>query len=315
MTEHQSPWGRVFFIAPFSKSAGVSNDLHDIESELERTKFPSEPVYRGYATDTDDIREEINRAAKEKNSIVHFSGHGDENGFILEKDGKEEFLSSSELARFFASTGDNVKNIRCVIFNFCDSSQFAAEAAKQVEYAIGVTGTIESKAASDFSQGFYHHLSDKKPDDPNVFHDAFAAGKNSTVGDDPQKYEIFISNELNVEMNKPEAGSSIPSQCQFSGTFRNLPENSTMWLYVRGTVEGKYYLVEIMSYSTDNRKWEITVPVGDEQGGNFQIGVIVVDDKVAEHLRKTPPGTGHPDLPAFVGKRFGERSVQRSQSI
>ena len=314
MTENQSSWGKVFFIVSSSESADTFGEWKGIK----RSEFSSNLLAYTPVTNIDEVRQAISDAAKVQDAVVHFSGHGGDANtpeFLLKENGKEEFLTPDELSGFFNFKG--VGNIRCVIFNFCNSSEFAKKVVEHVEYAIGITGSIQSSAAIGFAQGFYRYLSDKEPGQPRVFNDAFEAAKNGSVGDDRQKFEIFFNPETSepkVELIEPTEGSSIPLECEFSGTFRNLPENSTMWLYVNATVERKFYLVPIEDYYTSKETWKTKTSVGEEKDNNtYRIGVIVVDEKVHSDLNKTySKGNGVclDDLPSGM-KRFGDRPVTR----
>lgn len=311
MTENQSSWGKVFFIVSSSESADTFGEWKGIKgSEFSFKLLAYTPV-----TNIDDVRQAISEAAKVQDSVVHFSGHGgeaDKPEFMLEG----EFLEPDELSGFFNFKG--VKNIRCVIFNFCNSSKFAEKVSKHVECAIGIDGAIASKAAIDFAQGFYGYLSDREPGQPSVFNDAFEAAKNGSVGDDRQKFKIFSNpetRELEVKLKEPTEGSSIPRECECSGTFRNLPENSTMWLYVEATLQRKFYLVPIEKYSINKGTWEKkNFIVGEPEDKNdYRVGVIVADEKVNNDLNRTLRREGIvclDNLPSGT-KEFGDRPVTR----
>jgi hypothetical protein len=88
--------------------------------------------------------------------IVHFSGHGDEDGLVLE--GELELalpISSEALSRLFELCS---KHIECVILNACYSAPQAAAINNHINYVIGMPGKINDKAAIKFSVGFYDAL-------------------------------------------------------------------------------------------------------------------------------------------------------------
>ena len=323
MTENQSSWGKVVFIVSSSDSANTTGEWKRIKESLDRagSNFSSDPIDHRPVTNTDDVREEISQAAKVQSRIVHFSGHGgdaDTPEYLLKENGKEDSLKPDVLSRFFDFEGVENNSIKCVIFNFCDSSKFAEKvAAEHVEYAIGIAGAIATKAAIDFAEGFYGYLRDKEPNQLNVFHEACERGKSSIVGDDSQKYKIFPNPRISkpgVELIEPKEGSSIPLECEFSGTFINLPEPPRMWLYVEATLQRKFYLVPIGDCSPSKGTWKTKTSVGGEKDNNntFRIGVIVVDEKVHSDLNETFGRDGLICLdPLPSGTSFGDRPVTR----
>jgi hypothetical protein len=89
--------------------------------------------------------------------IVHFSGHGaGQAGLVLEDDlGKQAFVTTEALARFFQSFADTVE---CVLLNAC-YSEIQAEAINQhINCVIGMNQSIGDRAAIEFAKGFYAAL-------------------------------------------------------------------------------------------------------------------------------------------------------------
>ncbi|WP_088889489.1 hypothetical protein [Leptolyngbya ohadii] len=282
MTEKQSSWGRVFFIERIEKidSANTVVEREHIEKIINEvgSKFSAEPIDRRTVKNIRDVREAINDAGKVQNAIVHFSGHGREDPRryeLKDENGNEEFLKVEELSRFF----NDFKNIRCVVFNFCNSLEFAKTTAKYVECAIGIAGTIASEEAIGFAEGFYKYLRDTEPEQRDVFYKAFNRGKDFSVGDDSQRFEIFLQPE--VEIIEPKEDSPIPFRSDFKGTFKNLPENSKMWLSVYAPGAHKFYLVPIEE-DRNYKTWEMPdhqVGREEDEGAEFKIGVIVIADE------------------------------------
>jgi hypothetical protein len=89
--------------------------------------------------------------------IVHFTGHGNENGeLVLENpNGYAESVSPEALAdlfRLFRGT------VRCVVLNACDSSEQARMLSQFLDCAIGMEGEISDGAGKAFSVAFYQAL-------------------------------------------------------------------------------------------------------------------------------------------------------------
>lgn len=89
--------------------------------------------------------------------IVHFSGHGDEEGNIILEDelGGSHPVSPASLRNLFSKHNSHV---RCVILNTCSSEIPVRAICQEIECAIGMSQTITDKAAIAFSRGFYEAI-------------------------------------------------------------------------------------------------------------------------------------------------------------
>ena len=99
--------------------------------------------------------QDVRRAILKYDSyIVHFSGHGKEDGtLILEgKNGKPELISPETLSGLFKLVADHVQ---CVVLNACYSKIQADRIAEYIDYVIGMDEAIDDQAAIDFAVGFY----------------------------------------------------------------------------------------------------------------------------------------------------------------
>ncbi len=85
--------------------------------------------------------------------IIHFSGHGQIEGIILEDNsGKPKIITGDALAGLFDLFKDSIE---CVVLNSCYSEEQAIAIKKKVPYVIGMNTAIPDKAAIAFSVGFY----------------------------------------------------------------------------------------------------------------------------------------------------------------
>ena len=88
--------------------------------------------------------------------IVHFSGHGLEEGLVFEDDtGREKLVEPQALAGLFELFADRVE---CVLLNACYSEHQAKAIAQHIDYVIGMSQAIGDKAAIEFAVGFYDAL-------------------------------------------------------------------------------------------------------------------------------------------------------------
>jgi hypothetical protein len=93
--------------------------------------------------------------------IVHFSGHGREDGAIVFQDsaGYEQPVPPDSLTRLFQIlNNDNEKKIRCVLLDACYTAKQAEAIAYHVDSVIGMSTTITEKAATEFAAYFYQGL-------------------------------------------------------------------------------------------------------------------------------------------------------------
>jgi len=84
---------------------------------------------------------------KEKPHILHYGGHGEVEGIVLE----EGNLEGDILMDLFRIT----QKTQCVVLNACYSVSIAKKIAEYVPYVIGTQGPIDDRSAIAFSRGFY----------------------------------------------------------------------------------------------------------------------------------------------------------------
>jgi hypothetical protein len=89
-----------------------------------------------------------------KPHLLHFTGHGENEGIILtDASGDNSYeISKQTLAELFKSCAPDLK---AVFLNACYSANQADEIVEQVEYVVGMNAAINDLAAIYFSQGFY----------------------------------------------------------------------------------------------------------------------------------------------------------------
>jgi hypothetical protein len=88
--------------------------------------------------------------------IVHFSGHGETAGLVVEDDnGNTQVVSKEALSSLFKLFKDTVE---CVILNACYSAPQAEAISLHIPYVIGMSKEITDTAAIEFAVGFYDSL-------------------------------------------------------------------------------------------------------------------------------------------------------------
>ena len=88
--------------------------------------------------------------------IVHFAGHGEENGLMVEdENGNAVLVTPDALSGLFELFKDSVE---CVLLNTCYSELHVDAIKKHIKYVIGMRQGITDKSALRFAVGFYNAL-------------------------------------------------------------------------------------------------------------------------------------------------------------
>ena len=92
-----------------------------------------------------------------KPQIIHFSGHGTNQGELCFENelGQIQSVEADALAAMFELL---VEHVNCVVLNACYSEIQAKAIAKHIPYVIGMNDAIGDKAAIAFAVGFYKAL-------------------------------------------------------------------------------------------------------------------------------------------------------------
>lgn len=89
-------------------------------------------------------------------SIVHFCGHGEMEGIIVEQEGGGVLqIRIDALADFFKLFSDSIE---CVLLNACYTEAQAQAIANHIDYVVGMTKGIADEDAIEFAVAFYDAL-------------------------------------------------------------------------------------------------------------------------------------------------------------
>ncbi len=131
----------------------ADKEIKAIEEELERSNnqenfriIPKGAVNPG---DLDFLLQ------KEKPEIIHFCGHGKEEGIVLENDAEKSHLVPLESLANLISMFENTE---CVVLNACYGETQANKLNEYVRYVIGMKEQIDDTAAIEFATHFYRAL-------------------------------------------------------------------------------------------------------------------------------------------------------------
>lgn len=163
-----------------TSSLRLPEEFRDIKDSFDRSKNRNLfKIYQGDAVRIKDLR----RLVLDINPhIIHFSGHGNEEGIHLENEqGFSHLISGSSLKNLFLL----FESIHCIILNTCYSEFQANSLRNIVPYIIGMKEAIGDKIAIRFSNGFYDALAAKR-----TIEDSFEFGKNAVEMSLNQQFDI-----------------------------------------------------------------------------------------------------------------------------
>lgn len=110
-------------------------------------------IISGWAVRPEDLLLLLNQ---HKPHIVHFCGHGNQQGIILkDNNGQSAIVRTDALKALFTTLRDN---IRVVILNSCYSKPQAEAIAEVIDCVIGMNTAISDKTAITFVSAFYQAI-------------------------------------------------------------------------------------------------------------------------------------------------------------
>jgi|GEM_PF-2286787 len=164
---------KILILAAIPQGLRLDKEIREIEEAIRRaTNRDLFEIRIRTAVRPQDIRRAI---AEEQPFIVHFCGHGLEDGSLLLEDdgGNNKPVAPSSLASLFKLHADYVK---CVLLNACYSEKPAVAISQYINYVIGMNNPIQDSAAIEFAKGFYDGVGYKTFNNQDVFQRAFDEG-------------------------------------------------------------------------------------------------------------------------------------------
>ena len=102
----------------------------------------------------------IQAVLDESPNFIHFSGHGNQDGIIIQDNfGKPHQIPSGVLDDLFEILKDTVV---CVVLNSCYSREQAMVIHKHIPFVVGMKNAIPDETAIAFASGFYRGIGAKK---------------------------------------------------------------------------------------------------------------------------------------------------------
>jgi hypothetical protein len=147
---------RILFLAanPLATSRlDLEEELRSLEGELRSVLHRDRiDLISAHAVRPDDVVRLLRREAP---AVVHFSGHGSQEGIMLRGDQSDLEVPGSALARVFRDRG-----IKLVVLNACFSDSQAEALEGAVPVVVGTTASLDDEAARRFSTAFYRTIGD-----------------------------------------------------------------------------------------------------------------------------------------------------------
>jgi formylglycine-generating enzyme required for sulfatase activity len=155
--KHMNPGNKILILAANPKTTPrlrLDEEVREIAEGLQRARYRSQfRIHSRLAIRLRDLRRAL---LDHKPKIVHFTGHGQKDGLLVEDEiGSAVRIATESLAGLFELFSDQVK---CVILSTCYSAPQAAAISKHIDYVIGMKKEISDEAAIEFSVGFYDAL-------------------------------------------------------------------------------------------------------------------------------------------------------------
>jgi hypothetical protein len=241
---------KILILTAIRHRLRLDKEIREIEDCIRRAAKPDKfEICLKTAVRSQDIRRAI---AQERPHIVHFCGHGLEDGSLLLEDdgGYDKPVKPEGLALLFKLHADYVQ---CVLLNCCHSAKSATAISKYINYTIGMNQQIQDKAAIAFSQGFYDALGYDYPNNLDVFQRAFDEAKVAIQLEDISQTQIPT---LQINKQFIQSGSENNSTIETKQELPKIPEQVNPELSNQQTVQ----IPEHFSESKSSKKQIIITP-------------------------------------------------------
>jgi hypothetical protein len=132
----------------------LDKEIRLIEERVRQAKYRNTLTFKSaWAVRPDDLLQLLN---EHQPQIVHFSGHGTDEGIYLEGENDQARLVPTQaLKRLFTTLKDNV---RLILLNACYSREQALALVEVIDCVIGMNDRISDEAAAIFAGSFYRGL-------------------------------------------------------------------------------------------------------------------------------------------------------------
>jgi len=153
------PENRLLFLAanpPDTQRLRLDREARAVDEALRRDRLADRwRLDQHWAVRSSDL---LDTLLRRRPAIVHFAGHGDEDGhLILENEaGRAARLTPDAVAGLLAAPA----SVRCVVLNACWSDALAETLLGVTACVVGMAAEVQDALASAFAAGFYRALAD-----------------------------------------------------------------------------------------------------------------------------------------------------------
>src|SRR6185436_10341921 len=151
----------ILFLAanpPGTDRLALDREARSIHAELRRSGYRDRfDLVTRWAAEPHDLLRELREL---KPTVVHFSGHGRQDGlFFQSPTGDARLVSPAAVVETFGVAGASV---RLVVLSACYSEVTAAALIVHVDCVVGMSGLLPDNMAKAFASGFYGALGDQE---------------------------------------------------------------------------------------------------------------------------------------------------------
>jgi diguanylate cyclase (GGDEF)-like protein len=149
---------KILFLASNPRDTPIlqlDEEIRSISEKIRASEFRDcLDLFSAWAVRADDLLQILNQY---KPHIVHFSGHGNEQGeiILINESGVSKPVSQQALTSLFKTLKDNIK---LVILNSCYSRMQAEAIANTIDCVIGMNAAIGDRSAAIFAAAFYRAI-------------------------------------------------------------------------------------------------------------------------------------------------------------
>ena len=150
---------KILFVSADPSDAsrlGIQKELRKIQDELQRSVGRAGFLFEAcLAARPSDLSRTL--LVRPRPRVLHFSGHGTREGAIcLEDDtGQVHPVSGTAIANLLEPISTDLD---CVVLNACYARKQADAILRHVQYVVGMSDSIDDRAATAYSVGFYQAL-------------------------------------------------------------------------------------------------------------------------------------------------------------
>ncbi len=270
---------KVLILTAIPQGIRLDKEIREIEAAIRRAeKRDNFKISLRTAVSPQDIRRAI---AEERPHIVHFCGHGLEDGSLLLEDdgGGNKSVKPEGLAELFKL---HANYVQCVLLNACHSAKSATVIGQHINYVIGMNQEITDKAAIAFSQGFYDALGYEYPDpadlpDIDLFQRAFDEALVAIQLEDISEGEVPV-----LQINKQQINNkSIQSLSEGNYLTNNSPIKTKQELDDQD-IETLRELLQLSGRAAAERRKALCIEIGVNSGDLSGVWMLAENDFAIE---------------------------------